>query len=160
MLEDRVGREDCAGGYLLDGFPRTLPQAEALEQLLAKDEALDLRVIELAVPDEAIVDRITGRLLCRSCGNIQHKVSDPPRTEGVCNACGGELYQRSDDSAEVVKERMAVYHAQTQPLVGFYQERGVHQSLDGQRSPDEVFEDCEAAIRAPQTAPSQEQIRE
>jgi len=161
MLADRVAQEDCDKGYLLDGFPRTLPQAEALEDLFAKDDELDLTVLTLEVPDEDIVSRITGRLLCRSCAHIQHKSFDPPRESGVCDECGGELYQREDDAADVVQKRLDVYHEQTEPLVGFYAERGVLQNMDGRRSPDEVFEDCVRAIRGESRGPSsREQIRE
>ena len=161
MLADRVAQEDCDAGYLLDGFPRTLPQAEALEALFTEDEELELTVIKLDVPDESIVERITGRLLCRRCAHIQHKSFDPPRESGICDECGGELYQRSDDAADVVKKRLEFYHEQTEPLVGFYTERGVLQNMDGRRSPDEVFEDCVRAIRGESRGPSsREQIRE
>lgn len=140
MLFDRTSRPDCADGYMLDGFPRTVPQALALGERL--DESVDLSVINIEVPDDVIVERSAGRLLCRACGNIQHKRFSPPAQEGICDACGGELYQREDDQSEVVQERLGVYHAQTQPLVGHYGDQGVCKSVDGNRAPDDVFAGC------------------
>lgn len=135
MLFERVSRPDCAQGYLLDGFPRTLPQAQALDERLGE---VDLRVIDLEVADETIVERASGRLLCRSCGAIYHTVSKPPKAEGVCDECGGELYQRKDDAPAIVRERLEVYHRQTRPLVEYYANKGVLQSVDGERAPEEV----------------------
>ena len=140
MLFDRTSRPDCADGYMLDGFPRTVPQAMALGERLGDDSSLT--VLNIEVPDDIIVDRSAGRLLCRGCGNIQHKSFSPPEQEGVCDACGGELYQREDDHPEVVQERLGVYHAQTEPLVGHYGDQGVCLSVDGNRAPDEVFASC------------------
>ncbi len=140
MLFDRTSRPDCAAGYLLDGFPRTIPQAIALGERM--DAGVSLSVVNIEVPDDVIVGRSAGRLLCRECGNIQHKTFSPPAQEGVCDNCGGELYQRKDDQAEVVQERLGVYHAQTQPLVGHYGDQGVCRSVDGNRAPDEVFAGC------------------
>ncbi len=139
MLFDRVAKPDCAEGYILDGFPRTLPQAEALEKRLAEVPDASVQVLDIEVADEVIVERASGRLLCRSCDSIKHKTFSPPRAEGVCDACGGELYQREDDRPEVVSERLAVYHEQTAPLVGYYDERGLLARVDGGRSPDDVF---------------------
>lgn len=137
MLFDRVSRPDSAGGYLLDGFPRTLPQAEALEKHLAANT--NLTVLDLEVPDEVIVKRAEGRLTCKSCGNVHNKYFSPPEKEGVCDKCGGELMQRPDDKADVVQERLRVYHDQTQPLVEYYNRKGVLKRVDGTKSPDEVF---------------------
>lgn len=147
MLFDRVSRDDCRDGYLLDGFPRTLPQAEALSEHLKG--AQRVLAVNLEVGDEAIVKRASGRLLCKSCGHIQHLEYSPPKTAGVCDECGGELYQRDDDRPEVVKERLRVYHEQTAPLVRYYADRKLLESVDGEQSPDEVYRDLVKAV-APQ----------
>lgn len=144
MLTERVAAPDCAEGYLLDGFPRTLAQARALDERLGDDDSL--RVVNIVVSDETIVRRAAGRLICRSCGNIQHLEFDPPAKEGVCDADGGELYQRKDDAPTVVRERLEVYHDQTEPLVEHYAGKGVLGTVDGERSPDEVYADVEAAL--------------
>lgn len=138
MLFDRVARPDCAAGYLLDGFPRTLPQAEAFGQKIANTKA-DLVVLNLEVPDEVIVKRAEGRLTCKACGNIHNRYFSPPAKEGACDKCGGELMQRPDDRAEVVEERLRVYHAQTKPLIAYYAGKGVLSSVDGTQAPDQVF---------------------
>jgi len=143
MLFDRVSRPDCRDGYLLDGFPRTLPQAEAFDGRLSDD--VDLLVLNLRVSDATIVERAAGRLLCRSCSNIQHETFSPPSKPGVCDACGGELYQRSDDRPEVVRKRLEVYHEETSPLVDYYADKGVLRDIDGERSADAVFEDLSAS---------------
>lgn len=144
MLFDRVQQLDCAEGYLLDGFPRTLAQARALDERLGEEDRL--QVLDLEVPDEAIVERAAGRLLCRDCGAIYHVDHSPPKREGECDACSGELYQRDDDSPEVVRERLEVYHAQTEPVVRHYDDKGVLQKVDGDRSPDAVERALLAAI--------------
>ena len=146
MLFDRVARPDCAEGYLLDGFPRTLPQAEALEAALAEQGGIELRALNLEVRDEVIVGRATGRLLCRSCDAIYHAEFSPPAVAGKCDVEGGELYTREDDRAEVVTERLAVYHEQTAPLVDFYESRGVLTRVDGERHPDQVNETLLASL--------------
>lgn len=138
MLFDRVAADDCADGYILDGFPRTIAQAEALEGRLA---GAGVRVLDIRVPDEVIVERAAGRLVCKKCGNIQHAKFAPPARAGVCDACGGALQQRTDDRPEVVRERLRVYREQTAPLVQFYEGRGSLVGIDGDRSPDEVFDD-------------------
>ncbi len=156
MLFDRVSREDCLDGYLLDGFPRTLPQAEALEAALESDSAepTQLIAINFKVPDEVIVRRAAGRLICKDCGNIQHREFSPPSVAGLCDVCGGELQSRKDDQPEVVTERLAVYHAQTAPLVGYYAERGALIEIDGQGEPDAVFLRLAAALEARRSSDS------
>jgi adenylate kinase len=140
MLRERVGEPDCARGYVLDGFPRTLPQAKALEERLGA--GVQLTVLNLAVSDETIVERLSGRLVCRANGNhVQHAKNSPPRAAGRCDACGGELYQRDDDAPAVVRERLRVYHQETEPLVRLYSERGVLHTVDGERAPDQVYAD-------------------
>lgn len=145
MLFDRVERDDCADGYLLDGFPRTVPQAEALAGRLAGSTRVV--VPNLVVDDELIVRRASGRLICGSCGNIQHEEFSPPAKSGVCDACGGELVKRKDDQPEVVLERLRVYHAETAPVAKFYQAQGLLQNVDGERSPDAVFEELLGLVR-------------
>jgi len=143
MLFDRVSRPDCAEGYLLDGFPRTLAQAKALEQRLTpKDE---LTVLLIDVPEKLLVERAAGRLLCKSCGNIQHLSFSPPAQPGICDRCGGELQQRSDDRPEVVRERLRVYHAETEPLVSAYASKGLLRRVDGSGTPDQVFDQLQTA---------------
>ncbi len=144
MLFDRVAQPDCHEGYLLDGFPRTLPQAEAFDSKL--DAGTNLVVFNLAVSDATIVKRAAGRLLCKACGNIQHAEFSPPKKDGVCDRCGGELHQRADDRPEVVRERLSVYHAETAPLVRHYENKGVLVSIDGERAPDEVFQDLDSRL--------------
>lgn len=140
MLFDRVAQEDCRRGYLLDGFPRTLPQAEALESRLeaGDGEAVSTHAVNLEVPDRVLEERLCGRFVCRDCGNLHHRIFSPSKVEGVCDSCGGELFQRKDDQIDVVKERLSVYHAQTSPLVDFYRDRDLLHVVDGNRSPDEV----------------------
>jgi len=136
MLATRVAAPDCKSGYVLDGFPRTEVQAKALEQRLAGSK---VTVVNLEVSDESIVSRAAGRLSCRKCGTVFHRESAPPRKEGVCDSCGGEIYTRSDDSAPVVRERLRVYREKTAPLVEFYSRRGLLKTIDGEQSPDVVF---------------------
>ncbi len=138
MLFDRVARDDCSGGYLLDGFPRNVAQAECLVQRL--DNSWSLAVVVLNVPDEQIIERAAGRLLCRSCTNIHHVTSAQPKVEGICDACGGELYRREDDRPEVVRDRLGVFYKETRPVVEFYETRGGVCRVDGSRSRDQVFD--------------------
>jgi adenylate kinase len=138
MLFDRVARKDCVGGYLLDGFPRTLPQAEALEKRLP--QGASVQAVSLSVPDAALLERITGRRSCKSCGNVHHVKNARPRIEGRCDRCGNALVQRPDDTEAVFRERLAVYRRQTQPLEGFYRSRGILAEVAGDREPDQVFE--------------------
>ena len=137
MLAARVSAPDCRDGYVLDGFPRTDVQARALEQRLNGED--QLQVVNLEVSDESIVSRAAGRLSCRSCGSVYHSENKPPRRAGVCDSCGGELFRREDDAAPVVRERLRVYREKTAPLVRYYQERGLLQSIDGEQKPDVVF---------------------
>jgi adenylate kinase len=136
MLGTRVAAPDCGAGYVLDGFPRTEVQARALEPRLAGHT---VTVVNLEVSDDSIVRRAAGRLSCKKCGTVFHRESAPPKKAGACDACGGELFTRSDDSAPVVRERLRVYRDKTAPLVEYYARRGVLQSIDGEQSPDTVF---------------------
>jgi len=146
MLFERVGKPDCAQGYLLDGFPRTLPQAEALEKRLNQRGAR-VQVFNLQVGDAQLLERITGRRSCKSCGNIQHLTYSPPRAAGRCDKCAGELVQRSDDTAEVFGKRLAVYREQTLPLEAFYAARRLLANVDGARAPDSVFDELARKAR-------------
>jgi len=141
LLMDRISQPDCGKGYVLDGFPRTIPQAECLEKALSeRGENVDF-AIDVEVPDENIVNRMGGRRACLSCGATYHLVHIPPKVEGICDHCGSELVLRDDDRAETVKNRLEVYHAQTQPLIDFYAARKVLHKVDGTQEMDKVFTD-------------------
>lgn len=140
LLLDRVAQDDCGSGYVLDGFPRTIPQAQVLDEALAKlGESVDYAV-NVDVPDENIINRMSGRRACLNCGATYHIVSIPPKKEGICDVCGSELVLRDDDKPETVKNRLKVYHDQTQPLIDFYEAKGVLRTVDGTLPMEEVFE--------------------
>lgn len=141
MLFERVAEEDCRQGYLLDGFPRTVNQAKELDRKLPNNTRLI--AINLEVSDAVVMQRISGRLSCSSCGNIVNRFEAPPKEEGKCDRCGGELYQREDDKPEVVHNRLKVYNEQTAPLIDYYSAKKVLQSIDGERSPDVIFADID-----------------
>ena len=144
ILLDRVAQDDCKNGYVLDGFPRTIPQAEVLDSELTKlGDHIDY-AINVDVPDENIVKRLSGRRACLTCGATYHIEHVPPKKEGICDVCGSELVLRDDDKPETVKNRLNVYHEQTQPLIDFYTEKGVLMTVDGTVPMEEVF----AAITA------------
>lgn len=139
ILLDRVANEDCKNGYVLDGFPRTIPQAQVLEEALTKlGDKIDY-AINVEVPDENIVKRMGGRRACLSCGATYHIEHIPSKVEGICDRCGKELVLREDDKAETVQKRLDVYHEQTQPLIDFYQERKVLKEVDGTLDMKDVF---------------------
>jgi adenylate kinase len=146
MVEERLQREDCQDGALLDGFPRTIPQAEALDEILADLGASMAVVISIAVPEDVLVERASGRRLCRTCGKSYHLNFGPPQEPGLCDDDGGELYQRDDDVPETVLQRLQVYQAQTSPLIDFYHSRGILQEINGDQSIDEVAEDIELVL--------------
>lgn len=140
MLLDRIKKEDCVNGYVLDGFPRTIPQAESLTKALEEmGQKIDYAV-DVDVPDENIVSRMSGRRACITCGATYHVQFAPPKTEGICDKCGAELVLRDDDKPETVQKRLTVYHEQTQPLIDYYRRAGVLVSVDGTQSMDQVFE--------------------
>jgi adenylate kinase len=139
MLFDRVARPDCAKGYLLDGFPRTIPQAEAFDAQIPGNA--QVVALNLDVPDEEIVKRVAGRLTCQSCGNIHNLHFSPPAKPGKCDKCQGELVQRPDDAPEIVEERLKVYHTQTEPLIDFYKKKEVLVTVNGSQDPNQVFAD-------------------
>ncbi len=138
MVRDRLSEDDADKGFNLDGFPRTVPQAQALEELLADIERPIDVVLRLAVDKDEIVSRLTGRRTCRDCGAIFHVEDNPPKEEGVCDVCGGELYQRDDDTEEVVMNRLDVYHRQTEPLEFFYWQRGLLRDIEAVGTVDDV----------------------
>ena len=139
LIMDRFKEADCANGYVLDGFPRTIPQAEALDKALAANgEKVDF-AINVEVPDENIINRMSGRRACVSCGATYHVVHVPPKKEGICDRCGSELILRDDDKPETVKNRLDVYHKQTQPLIDFYTKKGVLKTVDGTVDMQDVF---------------------
>ena len=141
LVVDRIQQADCEKGYILDGFPRTIPQAEALENALnAIEQKLDY-TIDIDVPDENIINRMSGRRACVGCGATYHVVFNPTKVEGKCDVCGESLILRDDDKPETVKKRLDVYHTQTQPLIDFYTERKVLVEVDGTQSMDKVFDD-------------------
>ncbi len=140
ILLDRVANEDCKNGYVLDGFPRTIPQAEVLDKALSKlGDQIDYAV-NVDVPDENIVKRMGGRRACLSCGATYHIEHVPPKSEGICDSCGQELVLRDDDKPETVQNRLNVYHEQTQPLIEFYSAKGVLKTVDGTMDMKDVFE--------------------
>ncbi|MBD5552072.1 MAG: adenylate kinase [Lachnospiraceae bacterium] len=141
ILLDRVAKEDCKNGYILDGFPRNIPQAEVLDAELNKlGDKIDA-AIDIEVPDESIIKRMIGRRACVSCGATYHLENVPPKKEGICDKCGDKLILRDDDREETVKNRLNVYHEQTQPLIDFYQRKGVLKSLDGTKDMMDVFQE-------------------
>ncbi len=140
ILLDRVAAEDCKNGYVLDGFPRTIPQAEVLDKALQElNEKLDF-AINVDVPDENIISRMAGRRACLKCGATYHVVNIPPKTEGICDNCGQELVLREDDKEETVAKRLQVYHEQTKPLIDYYEKQGILKDVDGTQSMEAVSE--------------------
>ncbi len=146
ILLDRVAQADCKNGYVLDGFPRTIPQAEVLDKELSRlGESIDY-AIDVDVPDENIVKRMGGRRACVTCGATYHIEHVPPKKEGICDNCGGELILRDDDKPETVQNRLNVYHTQTQPLIDFYNAKGVLREVDGTKDMMEVFDSITAIL--------------
>jgi len=147
MISDRIDQPDVKNGFILDGFPRTVAQADALDRMLA-DKGLKLdHVIEMKVDDAALVERITGRYTCAKCGKGYHETFEKPKVDGVCDSCGGtEFKRRADDNAETVKTRLDQYHAQTAPILPYYRERGVLKSVDGMADIDVVTEQIGAIL--------------
>ena len=141
IVRERLSQSDCADGFILDGFPRTVPQADALGAALVEmGRALDA-VISIDVPRQALVGRLTARRQCRACGHIYNVMGDMPAVEGVCDDCGGEVYLRDDDTVATVTNRLDVYDKNTSPLIAYYSAKGLLRSIDGDRSVDAVFVD-------------------
>ena len=149
MIADRIDQPDCASGFILDGFPRTTPQAEALDRMLAEKGLKLHSVIEMKVNDEILVDRITGRYTCARCGAGYHDRYQKPKVAGVCDNCGGtEFERRADDNEETVRTRLSAYHAQTAPILPYYRGQGVLKAVDGMAGIDEVAGQIEQALGA------------
>lgn len=148
LVVDRVGKEDAKNGYVLDGFPRTIPQADALDKALeAVSDKVDFAV-NILVPDANIISRMSGRRACIACGGTYHLEYLKPKTEGICDTCGAELVLREDDKPETVKKRLSVYHEQTQPLIEYYTKKGILKEVDGTKDVAEVFEDITKVLGA------------
>ena len=146
IVRERLSKADCEKGFLLDGFPRTVPQAEALETILSDlNREIDF-VINIDVKKELLMERLTGRRICKSCGSTYHLVFNPPATEGVCDRCNGELYQRADDNEETVQNRLEVNLKQTKPLLDFYETKGYLRNINGQQDIRKVFADLDELL--------------
>jgi adenylate kinase len=147
MVSSRLQEDDAQLGFLLDGFPRNVPQAETLKKMLAEwDMRLDI-VLELVVDDDEVVRRLSGRRTCRQCGRIWHVVFDPPARQGICDECGGELYQRDDDQEETIRHRLEVYQQQTRPLIAFYADEGTLLGIDATGPVEEITDRAMSALR-------------
>lgn len=148
IVKERLGQEDCSKGFILDGFPRTVAQAEALQEVLEKmNKKLDA-VLDIEVDEDELVRRLTQRRQCRDCGKIYHLIYNPPQVEGVCDKCGGEIYQRADDEETAIKKRLEEYRSKTQPLISYYQKIGLLQYINGKKATDEVFNAIGNALEA------------
>jgi adenylate kinase len=148
VVNERFGKPDCKKGFILDGFPRTQEQAKALDGLLKKLGTKLDHVVVIEVPDDFLVDRLTGRRTCRGCNYMHHIKYDPPKKPGVCDKCGGELYQRDDDKEETIRQRLKTYHDQTSPLIKYYSTQGVVRKIDGTGSMEQVQNAIKTAIGA------------
>ncbi|MHA1230661.1 MAG: adenylate kinase [Candidatus Helarchaeota archaeon] len=143
MIKERLKNPDCANGFILDGFPRTIEQAGALEDISPIDYA-----IFIDVPTDVLIERLTGRRSCKKCNAVYHIKYNPPKKPGICDACGGELYQRDDDKVETVKKRIEAYNNQTKPLVSYYKEKGILITIDGNRPIDEISKDIQEILES------------
>jgi adenylate kinase len=141
LVKERLGKDDVKNGYMLDGFPRTIPQAEAL-----KDFAQIDKVINFICSNDVVISRLSGRRVCKDCGKIYHVTNMPPKTEGICDACGGELYTRDDDKIESIKNRLEVYKEQTEPLINFYKNLNILEDIDSSKTPKEAMEQIQSIL--------------
>ena len=148
IVKERLAKADCATGFILDGFPRTIEQADALDKTLVELAVTLDRVINITVPDEELLVRMTGRRICKGCGATWHVTFNPTTVQDVCDKCGGALYHRDDDKAETVSKRLSVYGSQTKPLIEYYQDKGLYTEIDGRQDIDAVFHDVVSSIRS------------
>lgn len=147
IVKERLAKPDCKKGFILDGFPRTIEQANALDATLSELQIKLDRVVNISVPAEDLISRATGRRICRSCGATYHVVYKPTAKEGICDKCSGETYQRDDDSEATMTKRLTVYSSQTKPLIQYYQDNGLYTEIDGRQSIDKVLADVVASLR-------------
>lgn len=146
MVEERLDENDCQGGFILDGFPRTVAQAKALDKLLKKKDLKLDAVLSVEVPDKDVVKRLSGRRTCQKCGTMYHVIFNPPMNENVCDQCQGELYQRDDDNEDTINTRLQVYHEQTAPLIEYYKKQGSLHRIKGVGSIDDIYADIEKVL--------------
>lgn len=146
IVENRLREPDAQKGFILDGIPRTIPQADGLEKILIKLNKTDLKVIEIAVPDREIIQRLTSRRVCSLCGKLFNLLFEPPAEDGKCTHCGGKVFQRDDDKEETILNRLQVYKESTEPLIGYYKKRNHFYRIDGTHEAGEVFEDILKAL--------------
>ena len=146
IVKERLAKPDCAKGFILDGFPRTVEQADALDGILKALSIRLTRAVDISVPSDVLVERAVGRRICKKCGATYHIRFNPSKAEGVCDACGGETYQRADDSEATMKNRLSVYEAQTKPLISYYREAGLYSDIDGSQEMSKVFADITACL--------------
>jgi len=147
IVRERLAKSDCKKGFILDGFPRTVEQAKALDTILVELGIKLTRVLNINVPAEDLIARAVGRRICKKCGATYHVTFKPTAKEGICDVCGGETYQRADDSESTMKNRLSVYVAQTKPLIDYYQKAGLYTELDGRKAIDKVFADIVKRLR-------------
>lgn len=150
IVKERLSKNDAVRGFILDGFPRTLDQAQALDQTLAELDIKLTAVINVSAPESELTTRVVGRRICRQCGATYHVINFPPRNPGQCDKCDGSLYQRDDDKQETVAKRLTVYTAQTQPLIDYYRRQGLYQEINGLQDVDKVFHDIRLALESSQ----------
>ncbi len=146
IIRDRLSKPDCSNGFLLDGYPRTVPQADALQMILTEsNKKLDV-VLNIDVEDEELIKRLSGRRVCSSCGMSYHMIFNPPQEDEICDKCKGKLYQREDDKPEAIRNRLMVYKKQTQPLIEYYTRKGILRTVDGGKDIPEIFEDIKKIL--------------
>ena len=146
IVRERLQKPDCTKGFILDGFPRTVEQADALDGILKSLSIHLTRAVDISVPSSSLIERAVGRRVCKKCGAAYHIRFNPSKIDGVCDECGGETYQRADDSEETMKSRLSVYDAQTKPLIRYYQKAGLYSEIDGSQEMSKVFADITACL--------------
>ncbi|MBN2366028.1 MAG: adenylate kinase [Calditrichaeota bacterium] len=146
IIRKRLNQPDCQKGFILDGFPRTIPQAEGLEKILSEKDRKHLRIIEIYVPEETIVRRLSSRRICANCGKDYNLMLNPPPPDGRCPVCGGKIIQREDDQEKTIRKRLKVFREQTEPLIEYYKDKGIFYRVDGQQDVQEVFKEIENII--------------